>query len=369
MSMYLLVKPASGACNLQCRYCFYADEMKHRVHGVRPFMTEERFARLLYRAAEHLQKRNDRVLSIGFQGGEPTLVGLPFFRRAVALTKEIIPPSVKVDFYMQTNGLCIDDAFAAFFAENNFLVGLSLDGTREINDRLRVDGQQKGSHSEIIHAIRLLKQYHCQFNILTVVTAELARHPVQVYNYYKKQGLQYQQYIPCIPGFEETPQPHTLTPESYGKFLCTLFDLWYQDFARGEMIVNREFENYVGILCNLYPEECGKSGRCAVQYVVEADGSVYPCDFYALDAYLLGNIDDNSFDQMDEQVRRIGFVERSIPLPEECMQCSYGVLCRGGCYRYRDAAGKNILCEAYSMFFAYTLPRLQKLAQYVKRRK
>ena len=365
--MYLLIKPASGACNLRCRYCFYQDEMAHRETAVRPLMTEETLTVLLTRTAEHLAKTNDHTLSIGFQGGEPTLAGLPFYRFAVAQTKALIPRGVRVSFSIQTNGTLLDDDFCAFLAENRFLVGLSLDGTREIHDRLRVDGAENGTHSAVLRALKLLRKHRCDFNVLTVVTAELARHPTQVYHYYKKLSLSHQQYIPCIPPFDGADAPHALDPEDYGKFLCTLFDLWYKDLTHGEAVSHREFENYVGILTGRYPEECGMIGRCALQYVIESDGSVYPCDFYALDDHLLGNVRTSSFAEMDEAREKLQFIERSIPLPDECMHCPYGILCRGGCYRHRNADGKHRLCTAYRIFFPYALPRLKQIADHVKR--
>lgn len=363
--MYLLIKPASGACNLRCRYCFYADEMKNRAVSQRPFLSEELFDTIVDRAITHMKDTGDRALSIGFQGGEPTLVGLPFFRHAVAYVKEKKPPSLRVEYFLQTNGSRIDDDWAAFLKEHGFLVGLSLDGNAEIHDKFRLDTAGKGTQKSVIRAAEILKKHGCDFNILTVITEDVARHPVKVYNYYKKLGFTYQQYIPCISPLDGEALPFELSAGDYGKFLCTLFDLWYKDVVAGETVYHREFENYIGILLGKYPEECGMIGRCSIQYLIESDGSVYPCDFYALDACHLGSVQKNSFREIDEARTALGFIERSTHLPDACMNCPYGILCRGGCYRNRDENGKNRFCEAYQMLFRHALPRMQHLAQMI----
>ena len=363
--MYLLIKPASGACNLRCKYCFYADEMKNREIPARAMLTPALFDVILDRAFAHLEQTGDRRLSIGFQGGEPTLVGLPFYEHAVSAVRKRKPASVRVEYFIQTNGTQIDTAWAKFLKENRFLVGLSLDGTAEIHDQLRMDAPGKGTHRSVLRAAEILRRQGCEFNILTVITEEIARHPVKVYNYYKKLGFLYQQYIPCISPLDGEALPFALSSEDYGKFLCTLFDLWYKDVLAGAQIYHREFENYIGILLGRYPEECGMIGRCSVQYLIESDGSVYPCDFYALDAYLLGNVTTDDFATLDARRTELQFIERSAALPDECMTCPYGILCRGGCYRNRDENGRNRFCSAYRALFAYALPRMQQLARIV----
>jgi len=365
--MYLLIKPSSGACNLRCRYCFYADEMNCREVAKRPFMTKELFALIIDKAVAHLTSQNnpDRNLSIGFQGGEPTLSGLDFFRFAVRCVKDTVPKEINVAYFLQTNGMTVDEEWAKFFKENNFLIGLSIDGNGELHDKNRIDANGAGTYKRVNESARILKKYGCDFNILTVVTRETARYPQKIYNYYKRLGFPFQQYIPCISPLDGEETVFALTADRYGDFLCKLFDMWYADVMSGNIIYNREFENYVGILLGRVPEECGMVGVCSVQYLIESDGSVYPCDFYALDECLLGNLSSDSFADIDRERERTGFIERSRKLPDECMSCKYLPLCRGGCYRNRDNSGKNRFCLAYKRFFAYALPKLQSVARMI----
>ena len=166
--------------------------------------------------------------------------------------------------------------------------------------------------------------------------------------------------------------PYSLTAEAYGTFLCTLFDQWYRDVKKGAGCSIRQFENYIGMLLGCPPEECGMSGVCGMQHVVEADGSVYPCDFYVLDAYRLGNLRTDSFEQINQRRKDIAFVEASMAIDPECRCCRFFSLCRGGCRRHRPVnrggtLGKNIFCESYRRFFAYTEERLRELASLAAR--
>ncbi len=368
--MYLLIKPASGACNLRCKYCFYADEMENREHTVRRMMTNESFDAILRKAVLHLENtHDDNILSLGFQGGEPMLAGLDFFKGAVASVRSVVPKHISVRFFIQTNGMLINDEWAEFFKENEFLVGVSMDGSGELHNKNRVDAGGKGTHRAVQRGMARLKSRGCDFNVLTVLTRENARSSGGTYCFFKSQGLFWQQYIPCIAPLGGDNTPWSLDAASYGEFLCRTFDLWYDDLMSGRAIYNREFENYIAILAGFPPEDCGMTGICSVQYLIESDGSVYPCDFYALDDYLLGNLlSGDSFEDIDRRRDEIGFISRSRLLPEECLSCRYLPLCRGGCYRNRDKNGKNRFCESCKMLFNHALPRMERLAQEVKRR-
>lgn len=328
-------------------------------------MTKELFCTVIDKAVVHLttRKTDDKTLSIGFQGGEPTLSGLEFFENAVEYVKKAVPSDIKVSFFIQTNGMLIDDEWAKFFYKNKFLIGLSVDGNREMHDKNRLDVNGSGTHKRVAESTRILSRHGCDFNILTVVTRGNARYPQKIYNYYKNMGFAFQQYIPCISPLDGSDTVFSLSAERYGEFLCRLFDLWYADVISGKVVYNREFENYIGVLLGKMPEECGMVGICSVQYLIESDGSVYPCDFYALDEYLLGNLSRDSFKKIDDERERIGFIERSRKVPDECRACRYYPLCRNGCYRNRDDGGKNRFCSAYRKFFDYALPRMQEIAR------
>lgn len=363
--LHLLIKPASGLCNMRCGYCFYADIADNRETGSYGIMTAETLAGVV----DWAMKNASGECTLAFQGGEPTMAGLDYFREVVRLVKERNSNHLTIHFAIQTNGYLMDDQWAEFFAKNNFLVGLSLDGTKETHDSMRTDANGKGTYSRVMHAAQLLDKHHVEYNILTVVTAFTARQIGSIYGFYKKSGFHYQQYIPCLDplGEERGGYPHSLTAERYEYFLKTLFDRWYQDIVRGEFIYNRYFENLVGMLRGCPPESCGLIGRCSRQLVVEADGGVYPCDFYVLDNLRLGSLLTDSLKQIEARREELGFVAQSEVIEPECKECRWFSLCRGGCRRDRDRMdgrlGLNYFCSAYKGFFEHAYPRLRQLAE------
>ena len=214
---------------------------------------------------------------------------------------------------------------------------------------------------------KLFDEKQVEYNILTVVNSRTAGKISRIYDFYKKNHWQYQQYIACLDPLGEEPgnREYSLTPEVYGDFLIQLFKWWYFDLQRGNQPYIRMFENYISILMGCEPEACDQRGICSIQYVVEADGSVYPCDFYVLDQYKMGNINENSIAELTERGQEIGFVEQSLKRPEGCEKCPYAFLCRGGCQRNRKIEGnstRNYFCSAYKKFFQYALPEMEQIA-------
>lgn len=373
-ALSLLIKPASGSCNMRCRYCFYADEQDKREVYSYGRMSMDTMKQLVDKAMEYA----DHECTFAFQGGEPTLVGLDFYRELVAYVKaHRNPKRLRIHYALQTNGYLINEEWAQFFAKNHFLIGVSLDGTREIHDRYRVDAEGKGTYQKVMAAIRLLERCHAEYNILTVVTAASARNAQKIYNFFKKNKIGYQQYIECLDPIGEVPGQHeySLTPEKYEQFLKSIFDAWYLDMKSGTYVYNRYFENLMMILDGQRPESCSMNGTCGVQWVIEADGSAYPCDFYALDEWRLGNINTDRFEDMDLRREELGFIQWSRQIPEECRSCRWFGLCRNGCRRNREpvtetCTGVNYFCPAYKGFFEYAYPRLAEIYQlYVQRRR
>ena len=363
----LLIKPASGNCNMRCRYCFYADELDNREIRSYGKMSVDTMHTIVDKAMEY----GDYECTIAFQGGEPTLAGLDFYRDLVAyVTAHENPKKLKIHYALQTNGYLINEEWAAFLGENHFLVGVSLDGLKEIHDRYRLDAAGKGTYQRVISAIRLLEKHQVEYNILTVVTAATARNGQKIYNYFKKNHFGYQQYIECLDPIGEEPGQHeySLTPEKYGEFLKSMFDAWYLDMRSGTYVYNRYFENLMMIMAGQQPESCNMRGVCGKQWVFEADGSVYPCDFYALDQWRLGNIQENSFEEMDEKRDELGFIQWSMRQQEDCQKCRWFGLCRNGCRRNREPVtaehtNRNYFCKSYQMFFEYAYPRLTEIYQ------
>lgn len=363
----VMIKPASSSCNLQCKYCFYADEASLREipnYGIMDPQVLEKTVALFMGSARG-------SCSFAFQGGEPTLAGLDFFRQVVALQEKYARPGLKVTNALQTNGMVLDEEWCRFLAKHHFLVGLSLDGIKDTHDRYRLCRDGKGSYTSVLRAAQLMATHHVDFNILTVVTAQLARNITKVYGFYKKNGWLYHQYIPCMDALEEERggNEYSLNPKAYGEFLKKLFDLWYHDFSQGFMVSIRYFDNLLQILQGLPPENCAMMGHCNVYYLVEADGSVFPCDFYALDPYRLGNLNTDTVEQMDKQRHAIRFVEDSLEKTEQCRNCQWYFLCRGGCRRDYTAGEQphNYYCESYKMFFEYAYPRLKQASSLLSR--
>lgn len=371
----VLIKPASGNCNMRCKYCFYADELVYREDLVLSVMTESTMRHLIDRVAEFAEGS----CNFAFQGGEPTLAGLDYFRAFVAYV-ESKPEfrSMQVYYALQTNGYTINEEWAKFFKEHHFLIGVSLDGPKDIHDRYRPNASGAGTYDRILQSIDLLKKYQVDFNILTVVTGNSARKAKRIYEFFRENDLSYQQYIECLnPIGDRTVHDYTLTPERYEKFLKDIFDCWYQDLVNGRYVYNRYFENLMVMLDGQPPESCNMYGICSRQWVFEADGSVYPCDFYCLDEWKLGNINEDDLPTLDWRRDELGFVECSRLVPEECKKCKWYGLCRNGCRRHREpqptpdqpTGSLNYFCSAYKGFFEYAYPKLVEAYRIMSRQR
>lgn len=351
-NLTLLIKPAAGLCNMNCSYCFYSKASEGRENEI---MTKDTVDMLIKKICEY----KPSALSVIFQGGEPTLCGLDFFKLFVSQTKEKV--ACPVSFALQTNGLLIDGDYCRFFKENNFLVGISLDGSRKTNDRYRRDKNGESVFSTVLNAISLLKKHGVDFNVLSVVDNENAADIESAYNYFKKHSLRFLQFIPYVDGKSEIK----LTSEGMEAFLKKSFDLWYGDFARGNYISIRHIDNYINILMGNPPESCAMCGFCGSYFVVEANGDLYPCDFYCKDEYKLGSVFDSAPFEMNE--KHAEFIEKSSLIHEQCRGCKYYALCRGGCRRDRiNGYTKNKYCKAYYNFFEYAAERMEKAAIAVK---
>lgn len=362
----LLLKPVSGLCNMNCSYCFYRDEISQRSSGNSGIMSEKTLENILKRALDY----SPDALLLGFQGGEPLLRGLPFYERLIELEERQGEKGRRIQHSLQTNGLLLDEAWCRFFKRHNFLIGLSLDGVRESHDRYRRELSGAPSYQRILERLRLLQRWSVDFNLLTVIHEDSAARITEIYQSYRSLNCLYQQYIPCLdpPAASRRGCGSYLSPESYGRMLIELFQLWYDDFKKGDPPHIRIFENYLSLLLGAPPEACDMLGHCSLQYTVEADGSVYPCDFYCTDPYCLGNLNRDSFPDLNRRFRDTDFVQRSLPIPEECRRCSFYPLCRNGCYRQRcieggDPRPRNRYCRSFRIFFEACLPQLIELSE------
>lgn len=360
-ALNLLIKPSSGMCNLNCTYCFYHDLMSKREVPSYGFMSREICETMIKKALSYATGQ----CSFCFQGGEPTLIGLEFYKEFVELVKEHNYKKLAVTYSIQTNAYRLSEEWVRFLAKNHFLTGISLDGTIHTHNRYRKNYDGKDSFAQVMDNIALFNRLKAEYNILTVVNQATAMSIRKIYQFFKKNDFRYLQFIPCLDpmGKEKGKEEYSLSPEAYGKFLCELFDLWHDDYCHGRIISIRTFDNYLGLVRGYPPESCDMRGQCSVQHVVEADGSVYPCDFYVLDQWKLGTVSQDGFGDYVEKKKAREFIEGSAVLDKGCKACRYFPLCRGGCRRVREegVGGRNYFCRSYKMFFDYALERLMKM--------
>lgn len=363
----ILIKPASSACNIDCKYCFYKKLVDKREIGNCGQMSLDTAEMLVRQAISYA----DDFLCFAFQGGEPMLAGLSYYKEVLKMQKKYNTKGLEIQNTIQTNGTLVDDEWARFFAKNHFLVGLSMDGSRKVNDFCRVDREGESIFKSLMHTIELFEKYGVEFNVVSVVTSLSVEKVPYIYNFFKKKHFNYLQFIPCMDETFEDKNPYSVTPEAYGTFLCELFDLWYEDFMRGAQIDIRMFSNLAQMAAGYMAEECGMSGHCNTYFVVEGDGAVYPCDFYAVDEWRLGTVADG-FKTLYDSALSKEFMKGSEILHKKCIQCPYFSLCRGGCRRWRETTGErqglNYLCPAYEKFFAHCQERILKLGELIKAR-
>jgi uncharacterized protein len=277
-------------------------------------------------------------VTFAFQGGEPALAGLSWYRRFTedAASRK---KNAAVHYSFQTNGLLLDEAFCDFFRENNFLLGLSLDAGKRFHDRNRFSLALDGTYDACIRVKKLLEKKRVEYNILSVLTSDMAKEPGRVWRFIMNENIRCVQFIPCLEPPSEDAHPerlagNVLRPALFAKFYTSLLLLWIGELKKGNYISVKFFDDVVNYFCKGIPTACGIDGRCHNQYVVEADGSVFPCDFYAFDKYRIGNLGQSAPGELSDAAR-IFLLEKPEP-PRICASCGFSGACRGGCKRMRN---------------------------------
>lgn len=371
-ALQIMLKPASSACNLRCLYCFYREEASQRSCADHGRMTIETARIIIQKAFAYAGNDSRSRISFAFQGGEPLLAGLPFFEQLVRITRSENIFHIPVEFSLQTNGVLIDDAYAAFFAKEQFLIGLSLDGIPTVHDSFRADAKGTGSYAAVCRAAQILRAHAVQYNILCVVTDALCAHGDAVWSALREH--RYLQFIPCLPPMTENMPSYAPTPEHYACFLSDIFRGYFRDFRAGMPVSVRTFDNWLNLLLRLPPESCAMCGVCMPSLVVESDGEVYPCDFYALDEQRLGNLchADTDIAALLSSPQMQSFLDASYTVPDTCRGCRYYPLCRNGCRRERTLPDgrthhcRTILCPAYRIFFDRHIGQLEEMADIIE---
>jgi len=358
----LLVKPASADCNLRCQYCFYIDKYSlypdTRIHRMSDDVLERMIA--TYMATEQ------PIYSFGWQGGEPTLMGIEFFQKVVSLQKKYGKPGSIISNGFQTNVTLIDDEFAALLSQYNFLVGVSLDGPEEIHNYYRKSAGGQGTHRDVLRGIECLRRNKVEFNILTLVNSGNVNRGKEIYQYLKNMDVFYHQYIPCVEFDDEgNPMPYAISGEEWGNFLCEIFDEWIKtDIYRVSV---RLFDSILNFLVDGVYTTCHLAGNCCQYFVVEHNGDIYPCDFFVDKDLKLGNLMEDTWEDMQNSSKYLNFGQQKTKWNERCQSCKYLYICSGDCLKHRLYSGGNPekmswLCTGWKKFFEYSMPRFEKLA-------
>ena len=358
----LLIKPASSLCNMKCRYCFYADVSEHREESSKGIMSDETVDKLIDRSLE--QFGGDTCITYAFQGGEPTCAGLPFFEKFVQKVEER-KTTQTIQYALQTNGYLVDDTWASFFKKHDFLIGVSLDGYAENHDHFRICRDGSSSYSKVMKCIKTLRRHEVEHNILTVLTSRLSAHPDELYDFYKKNKMKYVQLIPCLPDLEHNDQEFALKPKEFFSFYDVFFNRWFEDYLKGEVMSVTLFDNLIPLFAGIPPQQCGYLGRCSRQCVIEGNGDVYPCDFYAVDGLKVGNICDSSMDELSRSPVYDVFLKQKRTKCKACEGCRYEGICHGQCKRLSVCYYDEEYC-GYQEFIRKNERKLLYVAQNIR---
>jgi uncharacterized protein len=365
-NLNLLIKPASSSCNLRCKYCFYYDVADNREIKNFGIMNDETLENMVKRVFEDVEYS----ANFAFQGGEPTVAGIEYFKKFHEFVEKYNVNKIQVNFSLQTNGTLLDKKWMELFKKYNYLIGVSLDGNKNIHDTFRIDANGEGTFSRVLKATKMLTKAGVEFNILCVVNKLIAQNGKLIYNFFKNNGFRYYQFIPCLDAFNcSKEEDYTLTTEDYGKFLDETFNLWADDILSGKRISVRHFDNYTKIILGEAPEACDMVGHCNMNAVLESDGSMYPCDFYVLDEYKVGNVNESSFVELFKSEKEQEFLNSSLKVNDKCKTCDYFKICRGGCRRHKDLMAdgtyENRFCQSYKYFFEKNINRMVEVARYI----
>lgn len=410
----VMIKPVGALCNLDCHYCYYLPTTslyEHREHRMSLDTLEAVFASILPRFADEV--------TIAWQGGEPTLAGLDFFRKAIEFQRKYQRPGQHVSHCLQTNGTLLDDAWCEFLRRHGFLIGLSIDGPARYHDHYRLTRRQKGSFEQVLRGLHLLQKHRVEHNLLTVLNDRNVKCPEEIYGFLYNLGCRHMQFIPAIEWLDKGDNQFELQPfspraDAYGRFLCKVFDLWFE--RHRDHVSVRIFDVVLNRLVLGRTPLCIMDASCHGQLTLEHDGAVFGCDHFVNRRWQLGQIGDPAWrnpiaannsqmidldfsdrsvddhvmqqlqnstavadsgprldadwlDRVDRQ--RLGFfASRKQNLPEKCHACQWKAFCYGGCPKHRPSRGETpeptALCEGYMMFFEHAMPRMQWLAGFLR---
>jgi uncharacterized protein len=361
----ILVKPTGAECNIDCEYCFYLQKASLYPSTQHPRMTDE----VLEAMITQMMTQSMGDTSFGWQGGEPTLMGLDFFKRAIELQKKLGRDGQNVGNGLQTNGILLNQDWVKFFKEFNWLIGLSMDGPEHVHDHYRRTRNDKATHHMVKERAQMLLEGGVAVNALIVANDYSAEHGKEIYEYHKVLGFEHLQFIPCIePDGKGGIAPFSVSPKQYGKLLCDVFDCWLGDFKNGYpttsiRMYDALFHTYVSISAPM----CTMAAECGSYVCVEHNGNVYSCDFYVDDDWLLGNVLDSTLDEMLNSELQMKFGQQKSKLHPKCQKCQWITKCYGNCPKERTIGGRNVdelnyFCESYMALFEHSDATFKRLA-------
>ena len=371
--LYVMLKPAGAHCNLACKYCYYLEKNNLYDKSHRHIMSDELLEQF---TREYIEAQTMPQVLFTWHGGEPLMRSIDFYKKALTLQKKYARGR-RIDNVIQTNGTMLTDEWCEFFAQNNWLVGISIDGPQEFHDHYRLTSTGNPSWQKVMHGIELLKKHHVEWNAMAVVNAYNANHPLEFYHFFKDNGCQYLQFTPIVERLTKHQDGRTLasladdkeipladfsvTPEQWGSFLCAIFDEWVRNDV-GKMFVeifDCTLANWMGVL----PGICAYSKNCGHAGVMEHNGDVYSCDHFVFPEYKLGNIRDHTLIEMLYGDKQHAFSRlKHTSLPRQCKECDMEFACHGECPKNRfekdkyGEPGLNYLCKGYYQYYYHVAP-------------
>lgn len=379
----IMTKPIGPRCNIDCSYCYYLEKEKLYPAEKKFRMADDVLESYVRQMIDTSLEAGMQEVSFAWQGGEPTMLGVDYFRKIVALQKRFAPQGVRVTNAFQTNGMLLDDAWGAFLHDNGFLVGISIDGPKKVHDRYRVDRAGRPTFDKVMQGLEVLQRHKVEHNALTTVHRANGGKGKEVYRFLKGLGFEFMQFIPIAErtgsdGLAGAPQVDmdpgnsvtdwSVSPRAYGKFLCDVFDAWFRNDI-GKVFV-QHFDVMLGKWVGDQDSLCVFAETCGNGLALEHDGSLYSCDHYVYPQYRLGNIAETPMRDLLWTERQVEFGQmKKDSLTAQCRGCTYRFACNGGCPKHRFARardgedGHNYFCEGYTMFFRHADERLRAMAR------
>ncbi|MCU8315889.1 anaerobic sulfatase maturase [Vibrio vulnificus] len=370
---HVLAKPIGPVCNLDCDYCFYLDKTEYYPQTKRFDMSDDALEAHIKSYIES-QPAGCVEVTFGWQGGEPTLRGVEFYQRAAALQRKHARAGMQIVNTLQTNGILLDDQWGDFLRRHHFLVGISLDGDKELHDHYRKTRSGKGSYDQVVRGLRVLQKHQVEFNVLTVVQNHNGADGKRVYQHLKALGARFIQFIPIVePVKGEGVSSRSVSPEQFGQFMIDVFETWRQH-DMGEVFVSH-FDNALGMQLGMPSSICVHAPQCGDNLVIEHNGDAYSCDHFVYPEFKLGNVRERDYpDLIETPIQQQFSLRKPMGSQLHCQGCSQRHLCHGACPAQRiddngelSLTAKHYLCAGYFAFFSHIQPYLRAMGECLRR--